>query len=187
MTTTSPSGRGEDDEPQAVRRNHAYNRVILAAVDRRRRLRRCPGRHEWPPRNGEAGARKKGKKSNKKKKCRGGCHDGEVCKKGRCRCPSSARELAECLPGEEAQWCTPAPDTPTVCCPENRIYAVCPLDAKTASGECGAPEAKAPSVCCPESRLCGNRCCEGPLQCLDASTSTCTGQPPVYARLRRPR
>ena len=133
---------------------------------------------------GEAGARKK---SNKKKKCRGGCHDGEVCKKGRCRCPSSARGLAECLPGEEAQWCTPAPGNPKVCCPENRIYAVCPLEAKTATGECGASEAEAPLVCCPESRLCGNRCCEGPFTCLDASTSTCSGAPPVYARLRRPR
>src|SRR5215212_11262000 len=128
------------------------------------------------------GARKKGKK--RKKKCRGGCQDAEVCKKGRCRCPSNARELAECLPGEDAQWCTSSPGNPGICCPENRIYAVCPLDAKTATGECGAPEAQAPSVCCPESRLCGNRCCEGPFQCLDASTSTCTGEPPVYARLR---
>ena len=134
----------------------------------------------------EAVAGKKGKKSNKKK-CRGGCKDGEVCQKGRCRCPKNARELAECLPGEEAQWCTPAPGNPKVCCPENRIYAVCPLEAKTAAGECGASEAEAPLVCCPESRLCGNRCCEGPFTCLDASTSTCSGAPPVYARLRRPR
>jgi hypothetical protein len=116
----------------------------------------------------EAGAGKRGKK--KKKKCRG-----------------KARKLSECLPGEDAQWCTPAPGNPKTCCPEERIYAVCPLDAKTASGECGAPEAEAPSVCCPKSRLCGNRCCEGPFQCVDASTSTCTGDPPVYARLRRPR
>jgi hypothetical protein len=116
---------------------------------------------------GKRGQRgKKGKKS--KKKCRG-----------------KAQRLSECLPGEETQWCTPAPGNPKVCCPEKRIYAVCDLEAKTASGECGTPDA--PSVCCPESRLCGNRCCEGPFTCVDASTSTCTGQPPVYARLRRPR
>ena len=132
---------------------------------------------------GEAVAGKRGKK--KKKKCRGGCQDGEVCKRGRCRCPKSARELAECLPGEDTQWCTPAPGNPNVCCPEERIYAVCDLEDKTPTGECGAPEA--PSVCCPKSRLCGNRCCEGPFTCLNASTSTCSGEPPVYARLRRPR
>lgn len=136
----------------------------------------------------EAGARKKGKgkrknknkNKNKRRKCRGGCEKGAGC-------PDNARELAECLPGEEAQWCTPAAGNPKTCCPENRIYAVCPLEAKTATGECGAAEAQAPSVCCPESRLCGNRCCEGPFQCIDASTSTCSGEPPVYARLRRPR
>ena len=134
-------------------------------------------------------ARKKGKKRNKKKKkkCRGGCEKGAGCDNGSCGCPDNARELPECLPGEEAQWCTPAPGNPKICCPENRIYAVCPLEAKTATGECGAPEAQAPSVCCPESRLCGNRCCEGPFQCIDVATSTCTGEPPVYARLRRPR
>ena len=129
----------------------------------------------------EVGARKKGKgKKKNKKKCRGGCEKGAGC-------PDNARELAECLPGEEAQWCTPASGNPKTCCPENRIYAVCPLEAKTASGECGAAEAQAPSVCCPAARLCGNRCCEGPFLCIDASTSTCTGEPPVYARLRRPR
>jgi hypothetical protein len=116
---------------------------------------------------GKRGQRgKKGKKS--KKKCRG-----------------QARKLAECLPGEEMQWCTPAPGNPKTCCPEERTYAVCDLEDKTASGECGDPAA--PSVCCPKSRLCGNRCCEGPFTCLDASTSTCSGEPPVYARLRRPR
>jgi hypothetical protein len=135
----------------------------------------------------EAGAGKRGKKGKKgkKKKCRKGCKDGEACKKGRCRCPKNAQKLAECLPGEDPQWCTPAPGNPRVCCPENRIYAVCDLEAKTASGECGDPAAQ--SVCCPETRLCGNRCCEGPFTCVDASTSTCTGSPPVYARLRRPR
>jgi hypothetical protein len=134
----------------------------------------------------EAGAGKKGRKS-KKKKCRGGCKDGEVCRRGRCRCAKNAQELTECLPGEDPQWCTPAPGNPRVCCPENRIYAVCDLDARTATGECGAPEAQAPPVCCPESRLCGNRCCEGPFTCVNATTSTCSGEPPVYARLRRPR
>ena len=129
----------------------------------------------------EAGA---GKKGNKKKKCRK-CKDGEVCQKGRCRCPKNAHELAECLPGEEAQWCTPAPGNPKVCCPENRIYAVCDLNAKTPVGECGDPEAQ--SVCCPKSRLCGNRCCEGPFTCVDAGASKCSGDPPVYARMRRPR
>lgn len=117
----------------------------------------------------EAGAGKKGKKGKKsKKKCRG-----------------KARKLAECLPGEDPQWCTPAPGNPKVCCPEKRIYAVCDLEAKTATGECGDPEAQ--SVCCPQSRLCGNRCCEGPFTCVDFSASTCSGEPPVYARLRRPR
>ena len=125
-----------------------------------------------------------GKKGNKKKKCRK-CQEGEVCQKGRCRCPKNAHELAECLPGEEAQWCTPAPGNPKVCCPENRIYAVCDLNAKTPVGECGDPEAQ--SVCCPKSRLCGNRCCEGPFTCVDAGASKCSGDPPVYARMRRPR
>lgn len=133
----------------------------------------------------EADARKKGKK-NKKKKCRGGCKDGEACKKGRCRCPKKARKLAECLPGEDTQWCTPAAGNPKVCCPEKRIYAVCPIEAITATGECSAPEDQAPLVCCPETRLCGNRCCEGPFTCADASASKCTGDPPVYARSRRP-
>ena len=117
----------------------------------------------------EAGAGKRGKKGKKrKKKCRG-----------------QAQKLSECLPGEDTQWCTPAPGNPRTCCPAERIYAVCDLEDKTASGECGAPEA--PSVCCPPARLCGKRCCEGPFTCLDASTSTCSGEPPVYARLRRPR
>jgi len=112
---------------------------------------------------------------------------GKKGKKGKKKCRGKAQRLSECLPGEDQQWCTPAPGNPKVCCPENRIYAVCDLQAKTATGECGAPEAQAPSVCCPQSRLCGNRCCEGPFTCVDASTSTCTGSPPVYARLRRPR
>jgi hypothetical protein len=134
----------------------------------------------------EADARKKGKKN--KKKCRGGCRDGEVCRKGRCRCPADTRQLPECLPREEEQGsCTPAPGNPAICCPEHRIYAVCLLEDKTAAGECGAPEAEAPSVCCPETKLCGNRCCEDPFQCNDAETSTCSDEPPVYARLRRPR
>lgn len=131
----------------------------------------------------EAGAGKKGKKG-KKKKCRKRCKDGEACKKGRCRCPKSAQKLAECAPVDEPQWCTPAPGNPTVCCPENRIYAVCPIEAITATGECSDPAAQ--SVCCPETRLCGNRCCEGPFTCADAGASKCTGEPPVYARSRRP-
>jgi hypothetical protein len=120
----------------------------------------------------EAGAGKRGKRGKKRKKSKKKCR-GQV------------RKLAECLPGEDTQWCTPAPGNPKTCCPEERTYAVCDLEDKTASGECGDPAA--PSVCCPKSRLCGNRCCEGPFTCLDASTSTCSGEPPVYARLRRPR
>jgi hypothetical protein len=145
----------------------------------------------------DAGARKKGKgkkggkgkgkgKGSKRKRCRGGCQHGATCQRGRCLCPGSSREVAECLPGEDQQWCVPASGNPKICCPENRIYAVCPTEAIAPSG-CSAPEAQAPDVCCPESRLCGTRCCEGPFQCLDASTSTCSGAPPVYARIRRRR
>ena len=136
------------------------------------------------------GARKKGKgnkgKKKKKKKCRGGCQDDTSCQNGQCRCPANAREVAECLPDEDTQWCTPEPGNPKVCCPEHRIYAVCPSEAITATG-CTAPEAEAPDVCCPETRVCGSRCCEDPFQCVDASTSTCSGAPPVYARIRRRR
>ncbi|MBW3634108.1 MAG: hypothetical protein KY456_13875 [Chloroflexi bacterium] len=136
-----------------------------------------------------AGARKKGKKgkNKKKRKNRRGRDQSGGGGQGGSGCPDNARELPECLPGEEVQWCTPAPGNPTSCCPEHRIYAVCPLGAKTAGGECGASEEQAPSVCCPESRLCGKRCCEGPFYCVNADTSTCSGEPPVYARMRRPR
>jgi hypothetical protein len=138
-----------------------------------------------------AGARKKGKGGKgkgkkKRKKCRGGCQHGATCQRGRCLCPGNSREIAECLPGEDTQWCVPAPGNPKVCCPENRIYAVCPTEAIAPSG-CTASEAQAPDVCCAEARLCGTRCCEGPFQCIDASTSTCSGAPPVYARIRRRR
>jgi hypothetical protein len=129
---------------------------------------------------------KRGKGKKKKKKCRGGCRRGSTCPNGQCGCPATAREVTECLPGEDPQWCVPAAGNPKVCCPEHRIYAVCPIEAISATG-CTAPEAQSPDVCCAEARLCGGRCCEGPFQCVDASTSTCTGAPPIYARVRRRR
>ena len=124
------------------------------------------------------------------KRCRPRCKDAAVCKKGRCRCLAPARLLRECAPDESSEWCVPAKEgNPRLCCPEHRIYVNCPLeDGKLPPGNlCTAPEDKAPAVCCPQARLCGRRCCEKPFTCLDAAKSDCSGEPPTYARLKRPR
>ena len=116
----------------------------------------------------DAAARKK-RKGKKNKRCRG-----------------NARRIPECVSGEDQQWCVPAEGNPRVCCPQNRIYAVCPNEA-IVGGECTAPEAQAPDVCCPADKVCGSRCCEKPFGCVNAAASQCSGAPPTYARIRRRR
>jgi hypothetical protein len=116
--------------------------------------------------------------------CAGTCSGAEVCRDGRCHCPEGARYLTICVP-QDGIWCPADPvQDPLVCCPQERIYAVCPLVGGTLppSLECTAPEAEAPSVCCPAARVCGQRCCEFG-ECIDGQ---CASHPPQYARLKRP-
>ena len=130
------------------------------------------------------------REASAKKRCRPRCKDAEVCRRGRCRCKAPARRLRECAPDEESQWCVPSQEgNPRICCPENRIYVNCPLeDGKLPAGNlCTAPADEAPAVCCQPAKVCGRRCCEKPFFCQDATTSTCSGSPPTYARLKRPR
>jgi hypothetical protein len=136
----------------------------------------------------DAVSARKRKKKKKKRSCRAIlCGSGEVCKRGKCICPASSHVL-ECAatPNEIADgFCIPRAATLRVCCPPELIYAVCPTGSQS-GGLCTAPESEAPSVCCPAAKACGNRCCEEPFTCTNAATSTCTGSPPNYGRLRRP-
>jgi len=136
---------------------------------------------------GEAHKRRKKKKKKRNKHCRGRCTGAEVCNRGDCICPDGARYLPKCAPSpyDDVPGCIPD-GNPAVCCPPELIYAVCPVEAKTADGYCGAPEAEAPSVCCPATQVCGKRCCEDLNACENASESRCTFDPPLYARMKRP-
>jgi hypothetical protein len=130
-----------------------------------------------------------------KKRCRPKCKDAERCQNGTCRCQAPARRLREChqdeLDASDGPWCAPTREgNPRLCCPARRIYVNCPLGE---SGElpednvCRASDEEAPAVCCAKDKVCGRRCCEKPFVCVDPATSTCSGHPPTYARLKRAR